>query len=257
MARPDVLVGPVAIYKGVAGAKGNVLMALTQGDTSFEQTKENKEIECNESLRPIKTFTTSVKEVIKFSILESTLANLGMVLETSSVNGNTLTLTSNATDEEISLMLLGKGPNNVNRVWDSPYVKNTGNVTYKFSKKDESIIEVEVTILEQPGVAPLTITDGVDLAKTLSSGTFAATSLIAFIKSESGVTDDLTSITGLNDGDIIIVQPYAGHTITAKQATDTLELYGSIDFVMTPKDSLTLKYVAAGTKLVEIARVDA
>jgi len=88
---------------------------------------------------------------------------------------------------------------------------------------------------------------------TLSGGSVARTSTTSnyIIAAETGTADDLDSITGGSDGDVIIVCPDSGDTITAKDNTGNLQLSG--DFAMdNPADVLTLRYKSSISRWCEI-----
>jgi len=57
---------------------------------------------------------------------------------------------------------------------------------------------------------------------TLATGVAAVTKSYVILVSESGATDDCTSITGLDVGDIIVVTAEAGDTITLKDSASLI-----------------------------------
>ena len=93
--------------------------------------------------------------------------------------------------------------------------------------------------------ATLTIASGV-LAKVTNSKNL-------LVAGQGGAADDLTSITGYSDGDLLLLRPASGSvTITVKDNAD-LNLSGS-DFVMDDEyDSMILLNVGSN-KWVELSR---
>jgi len=60
------------------------------------------------------------------------------------------------------------------------------------------------------------------------------------IKSNAGAADAMVQITGLNNGDEVILEPYSGHTITVTNDATKLALQG-VNFVMNDaNDKITL-----------------
>lgn len=79
---------------------------------------------------------------------------------------------------------------------------------------------------------------GAAQAVTISGDALALTGPGRYtVSSEAGVTDDLDSITGLSDGDEIVLEPATGHTITIKQGTGIKIKY---DFAISGDDTATL-----------------
>jgi len=56
-------------------------------------------------------------------------------------------------------------------------------------------------------------------AKTIAVGVLTVDQIVHTVTSESGTTDTLTSITGLNNGEIVYLQATATHTITVSNGT--------------------------------------
>jgi hypothetical protein len=75
------------------------------------------------------------------------------------------------------------------------------------------------------------------------------------VETESGAaTDDLDTINGANNGDVLILRPTNGaHTVVVKHATGNIRLDGSVDFSMDSSlDTIVLLYAA--TLWVELSR---
>lgn len=88
---------------------------------------------------------------------------------------------------------------------------------------------------------------------TLSSGAVTVTKTRHRIAAETGTTDDLTDLNGATNGDIIIIEPDTGDTITVKDGTGNLRLAG--DFAMdSTQDKLIL--IFNGSQWEEISRSD-
>jgi len=87
----------------------------------------------------------------------------------------------------------------------------------------------------------------------ISTGAITITTGYHKVQSESGTTDDLTTINGGSIGQILVLTVLYTHTVTVKDNTDNLRLSG--DFILTHDlDTLTLIY--NGTTWNEISRSD-
>ena len=87
---------------------------------------------------------------------------------------------------------------------------------------------------------------------TLSSGAVTATQSNHVITSQSGPNDDLDTISGGTDGDIIIISPTSGDNITVTDAGNIV-LAGDADFAMTDVDDRFMA-IFNGTNWVELSR---
>ena len=76
-------------------------------------------------------------------------------------------------------------------------------------------------------------------SQTISSGAITYTYTLAALSAESGTTDDLTTISSADAGDIIIIKAASGHTITAK-TTGNIAI--SADYEISGDTTLTLVY---------------
>lgn len=81
---------------------------------------------------------------------------------------------------------------------------------------------------------------GVPLLKTIATGAIAATVTYGSgagryrVSAETGTSDDLDSITGTADGDMVILFATAGHTITVRHnaAGGNFRLEGGLNFTL-------------------------
>lgn len=90
----------------------------------------------------------------------------------------------------------------------------------------------------------LTATTG---AKTIAAGVMDVANLsFVTITSESGVTDDLVTLSNPVNGAKYILQAAAGHTITVKHNTGNIYLNGGIDVVLSGNEILELIYSPLG-----------
>lgn len=82
---------------------------------------------------------------------------------------------------------------------------------------------------------------------TISSGiaTILTDSRNARLTSESGTTDDLDQILGLNVGQVVIISAVAGHTITVKDGSNILTI--GVDFSLSNVNrSMSLQCISTG-----------
>lgn len=78
--------------------------------------------------------------------------------------------------------------------------------------------------------------------KTISSGAFTADSSAHVVAAESGTTDDLDTISGGVDYQILIIKADAGDTITVKHETGNISLNGGADIALADDFTLLLWY---------------
>lgn len=118
-----------------------------------------------------------------------------------------------------------------------------------FTSQAEASIPAPSTPTEVAGRINLGTLEGV----TLSGDAFSLVADKSFysVTSETGTSDDLVTINGGTDGDLIVLRPASGHTITALE-TGNLDLDGSktLDDV---QDKLTLIYDSAHTKWCQVS----
>jgi hypothetical protein len=87
---------------------------------------------------------------------------------------------------------------------------------------------------------------------TLASDAVTVTGVHHNINAQSGTTDDLATVNGGIAGDIIILRPAAGDTITVKHNTGNILTFSGADVAMSVfKDSMT--FLFHGTKWYQIA----
>jgi hypothetical protein len=126
--------------------------------------------------------------------------------------------------------------------------------------RDTGVLSVD-TISELTSTAGVTVSSdlkvdgfinlGGEPILTISAGAVTATKSRHIIAAETGTADDLATINGGSDGDLLILQADTGDTITFKDGTGNILLAG--DFVASGLSS-TLTLVFAGTNWLEISR---
>jgi hypothetical protein len=99
------------------------------------------------------------------------------------------------------------------------------------------------------------MTPGPGTAIQLSSGVLTLTQSYCFVTSESGATDDLDTITAAdsNTGDIIVLRPTSGDTITVKHGTGNITLSGGADRVLTPANGSSIMLQNTGGNWNEVS----
>jgi len=90
---------------------------------------------------------------------------------------------------------------------------------------------------------------------TISAGVVTATKYYSSVDTESAAsTDDLDTINGGSDGDLLIIRATnSGRTVVAKHGTGNLHLDGAADFTMDNSDD-RLYLMSNGTNWIEISR---
>lgn len=99
-------------------------------------------------------------------------------------------------------------------------------------------------------------TDGLNLglpsARTISSGVVTKNAVRMTLTAESGGIDDLLTISGGADGDIIIIDStVSGDSITLKDGTGNIQLRGG-DFIMSGAEAMMLMFSAQNSEWLEI-----
>jgi hypothetical protein len=87
---------------------------------------------------------------------------------------------------------------------------------------------------------------------TLAGDTVTRTQYRHTIAAESGTADDLATINGGSDGDLLLIQADAGDTITVKHNTGNIMLKASVDFSLTAHQKLMLVYDGVLSKWCEV-----
>ena len=98
---------------------------------------------------------------------------------------------------------------------------------------------------------------GTATLKVIASGVIAADKSYHLVGGEGATTDDLTTITGGTEGDILILRNDGGQTITYKHgaAANNMALTGGADYVSTSSAD-TLMLLFAGSLWLEVGRGD-
>lgn len=95
-------------------------------------------------------------------------------------------------------------------------------------------------------------TTGLDL--TIASGVVTIQKDYHTLKSETGVVDDLTTINGGVDGQLLIVQAHVTHIITLKDGIGNLDLSGDFEMIDTDDKIIILTYNATSNLWIELYR---
>jgi parallel beta-helix repeat protein len=92
------------------------------------------------------------------------------------------------------------------------------------------------------------------LALTIASGVVTIQKDYHTLTPETGAVDDLTTINGGVDGQLLIVQPGATYTVTLKDGTGNLDLGGDFEMIDTDDKIIILTYNAASNTWIELYR---
>ena len=87
-------------------------------------------------------------------------------------------------------------------------------------------------------------------ALTIAAGAVTVTRSLHTLTSQSGITDDLDTITAAGDRTLLLLQATATHTITVKHGTGNISLNGAADFALS--GYITLLLFWNGTKWVDV-----
>ncbi len=133
--------------------------------------------------------------------------------------------------------------NVVNPAGTFTYIINTGAITADRTL-DLPVLDANDTIVVEAQSQDLT-NKGIDISRilglpitstVLSTDALAPTSSAVVVQAESGVTDDLATITGLSDDDVLVLYADTGDTITVKHqaspAADQIKLQGGVDLTL-------------------------
>lgn len=97
---------------------------------------------------------------------------------------------------------------------------------------------------------------GAPVDKTITAGVITPTTTQVSVISESGPTDDLTTINATKNGRVLILHSKLGSIITVKHAAGNIQIEGATDFIMTDTDSLMLIYRVSLSRWVQIGKGD-
>jgi len=104
-------------------------------------------------------------------------------------------------------------------------------------------------------VTPAVINFGAQELLTISSGSITRTATTSFfqVAAESGIADNLSTINGGSDGDVIVIKSDTGDTITVNEAGN-ISLVGTTRTLDNPADKFTCIYDSSISKWCEIAQ---
>lgn len=123
------------------------------------------------------------------------------------------------------------------------YIINSGAITADrtldlpvLDDNDTIVVEAQAQDLTNKGIDISRIL-GLPITSTaLSTDALAPTSSAVVVQAESGVTDDLSTITGLSDDDVLVLYADSGDTITLKHqaspSADQIKLQGGVDLAL-------------------------
>jgi len=262
----NVLVGVSVIRVGTAGLIATTEIGYTVDGAELNFAVDTESIDVDQSVWTLKEAVkkSSTELVMKFA--ESTLTNIDRAMNGATIVSNVLTLNEPGdTSEQISVRLsqafAAATPNPAyTRTWDIPYLNKRGSTSIGYRKGGIQVIPATFAVVKVGSVAPVRVADVIE--KTIASGSFAriAGTWVHRLAGEGAAADALTDIAGAsltNDETIEIVPYSAAQAITVTHATNTIELTGSVNWVMNDvRDRLVLQYKSSGTKWVEVSRVD-
>jgi len=131
----------------------------------------------------------------------------------------------------------------VNPLGTFTYIINSGAITADrtldlpvLDSNDTIVVEAQAQDLTNKGIDISRIL-GLPITSTvLSTDALAPTSSAVVVQAESGVTDDLATITGLSDDDVLVLYADSGDTITLKHqaspSADQIKLQGGVDLTL-------------------------
>ena len=77
---------------------------------------------------------------------------------------------------------------------------------------------------------------------TIATGAVTRTRSYHTISAQTGTTDDLDTINSGTQGDLLVIQAYAGHTITVRHEIDNISLNGGANVNVSGKQKMALIY---------------
>lgn len=94
------------------------------------------------------------------------------------------------------------------------------------------------------------------LSATIASGAITATKTYIVLTGQGDAADDLDTINGLSNGDIVILRQASGvgGNVTVKDGTGNLYLAGSADFTFTNANSTMIFIARSSSFVLEISR---
>jgi len=177
--------------------------------------------------------------------------------------GNTLTISgSGITTPEFSLKITISAEDGDTITYNIPRAVSVSAPELTFSSANYVELPFEFAAIED-ATTDITVTNGYTSSATLATGVLTRTASQGYhtVAGEGDAADTLTSITGtsLTDGEQLVLQiADEDNPITLTHAADTLELTGSVDWVMTQlEDWILLEYDDGDSCWEEKARYDA
>ena len=263
--RDQIMVGPVAVYIGVAGEEPTTALGYTT-DAGVNRTVESTitGAKVGNRLGDVKRFVSERECRFGMALLQPTMDLLAAGYPGASKASNVLSLNSTATSvQELSVKLVGLDPLGQQRVERMLWA--TMNIDGDVVGSIREIVSVPVVFSGLSVTEPtLSITDGAGTeAVTLSDGTFARTASQTYYRmsGEGGAADSLTDVTGsgLVNNELLILQiADADEPITVVHGAGVVELTGEVDFEMDHIDDvLYLRYQLSGAVWVEVGRFKA
>jgi len=247
--------GGAEIYtNSTAGSAAYAWVGYTQGPATVSHEETARDIPVEQSDHPLKTVTDDLGLRLRATLLEPTIANIGKFTQGTTVTASVLTL-GESTDDELAVDMLTKVTGTTYRIQRIPYARADGNVELAYQQRGaETLLPIVLRGMYREGSTTYTMWEP-DLAVVLSTdaATRVADQVHHIIQAETGVADDLATITGasLTNLEYIVIRPDLGDTITVKHdgggAAGTITLADTTDFAMNNKDDrLVLQHLAAG-----------
>jgi len=255
--RNEVLIGPATVYIGTAGSTAADLVGFTDGvEVTVEES--SSKIMCDSENFPIKVVTTEQGASFKIKIMQATLDNIVEFTQGTTRSGGTVTF-STSTNKEVSLKFVGQDPSGTDRIIDVPYARPDGGWNMTFQRGENQFMEVTlIAIKDEDEDGLFTISDATSSSATLSTGVFAWTAgqLLAYVNAESGITDDLATITAgaATSSTVLTIIPAAGDTITVVETGNITFAGSDTTLALSGSDRLQVRYDGS-TKWAEIARI--
>ncbi len=167
----------------------------------------------------------------------------GKIITLRTTTGNTITLKH--------------GTGNLSLLGSADFTLDDTNIVYTLIYDDAQSKWIAMDYFESASSTPTAVAGRINLGSlqsvTLATGSFALVSNKSFyeVNAESGTADDLENITGGADGDLIVIRPASGDTITTVE-TGNLDTDGGKTLDGT-NDKLMLIYDSAISKWCQVS----
>jgi hypothetical protein len=163
----NILTGPVALYRGMAGEDDATKITTEIGYTedglqlSYNDTLTNLEVD--EEIFAVGATRTGVEITLSMQMAEATLENLLFAygLKSSALAGKVLTINPDSEVAQSSIKAVGKAPDGGTRTYVFPYVAPRGQHQTAIRKGQKVLIPIELAVYAggEEGDVPGIITD--------------------------------------------------------------------------------------------------